>query len=388
MRKKTKKPSIDKVFKSNSKSSEEVTAPEEGNHIVEAQSVGEASPLESVIDDGQLTSIYVDLDINTELQIKSLKDQYLHHDEIDQKFLYIDSQSVELWKGVIACGTYTTYNHCKATLETLTGTGYWHELVAESPTNKLVDLGVGAGDKDYEILRSFVEHCNEDETVTLTLLDSSLVMLDVSLFELKELATKITVKKRNNISVRAIRGNMLKLPKYRNLLNHGEGKNIYFLLGGTFSNIGEDDFMKAFTETTEVGDVIVIAAEMYDSADPDASMESIKKDYKAGEIFEFAKVPVMSHLKARGKHLDLNYGGIGKPVKIDIKSGKMFSDVDAAKTLVFSIRVSAKPVKVISTSRYDYERLKSFFEQFPFDLKKVVTCPSNKFYKYFCLERK
>ncbi|MEM8946955.1 MAG: L-histidine N(alpha)-methyltransferase, partial [Planctomycetota bacterium] len=312
---------------------------------------------------------------------KSLPSDIAEHGAIDYKHMYMDPVAIRKWQAVLEDPTYAVYARCKNVLSRLCRGEYWNELV-NRPHVRIVELGVGAGTKDNVIMRSAVEKADK---VELVLLDASVAMLEQTADSLDENVLA-------NADIHYVRGDFYRLTEsLRGIIyNPADPSNkpdqtIYLLLGGTFGNLRERQFIHGLNKVMEVGDLAIIAAECTDN--PDDLSEDLSAMYGGTTVRELAA------LSARLLEPELSLSTIAEAIEIGEVTGEGVSEVPHAKTVElswYSGRFETK-VQLVKISRYNESELRDFFESQGFSILRTIKEPrwdeDTTTYAYYILSK-
>lgn len=122
--------------------------------------------------------IYTDL-LDTMVDHMARVRQMAEAGDIDQKYLYWDPSAFTYWSELIKSNTYRIYRSCAQALELLLQDDKWLELSADG-IGAIVDLGVGAGNKNRQVIDHLLSRFPESEP-ELILVDTSFPMLEGTL---------------------------------------------------------------------------------------------------------------------------------------------------------------------------------------------------------------
>lgn len=171
--------------------------------------------------------------------------------------LYHSPVAARIWERITTRGPYKRlYQACEQGLEGILSSETWHKLALQIGT--IFNLGAGSPTKDKIILRNIEEICSTKPIYVLV--DASLYMLANTLKDIETergasvnvvaLATDFEHPKRMMCQLRT---GLTAFPKkYSN-----NGRNVFFILGFTLSNLDESDFFDAYAEACELGDLLI-----------------------------------------------------------------------------------------------------------------------------------
>lgn len=171
--------------------------------------------------------------------------------------LYHSPVAARIWERITTQSPYKRlYQACEQGLAGILRTGTWGEIAPQVGT--IFSLGAGSPSKDRTILGNIEDICSRKPTYVLV--DASLYMLANTLKDIETtgernvnvvaLATDFEHPKR---MMSQLRTGLAAFPKkYSN-----DGRNAFFILGFTLSNLDEDDFFEAYAGACEPGDLLI-----------------------------------------------------------------------------------------------------------------------------------
>lgn len=335
---------------------------EEKNENWEVNKQGNNSFGEVIVD---LSTNYMDL-------LKEIEKACEVGGKIDQKFLYIDPIAVKKWKSLIDSDEYATYRECSDALREFLASNIWKEKV-QSGLNTIVDLGVGAGQKDNSILKSFINLTNGNNPISFVLIDTSFPMIETTLDQLRPV-----LKKKNNVKVISLKTDFLTLKHSSSHYQKKDSKSAYFMLGCTFCNVKESLFMNSMSEVVRNGDLLVLGIELYDEQCKDDSLQKIKNSYNHEALRELALIPLRMVLDRQESDDELK-----DKIDIDISEDRSHSDVPKAATIVITAFIQNEAdIVLASSSRYGKTYLKEYIESYGYTFHSSFASSSNRLYEH------
>lgn len=321
-----------------------------------------------------LEQLYLDSNSTTERLHEELEHS-LSTGKTDQKFLYLDLESVRLWRRLIQDRKYKTYDHCLAALHELLRSTLWKEAVTAGQLDCIVDLGVGAGSKDLEIIKSFAQIA-PDRRVRFVIVDTSWPMLEETI---KGIRTNFP--RRNRLfKVQPCKADFLNLAAYRHEIR-GEKSSAFFILGNTFGNVPEATLMRSIQRATQPADLLVIGAEFLDIDTKESTIDEMIQHYDTADLRELATTPI------RLRRHDINLETLRRTVRFRPSRPAEFSDLKGSIAVVISIEWKGDELIVAYSNRYADAQFVPFIEDFGFIHKKTFPSPSNPNYRHVVFER-
>ncbi len=324
--------------------------------------------------DKYLDTIILDMSFQHSDFIKEIETSVKAEKNIDQKFLYLDPISVKNWKRLIDSDEYNIYNDCLSALRRTLKSDTWKDYVNSGKINCIVDLGVGAGEKDNLIIKSFIKEASNAKDVQYVLIDTSIPMLEITISQLKPFLKR----NRERINFYAVRTDFMKLGLSKDLVRQQKGNVVFFSLGCTFCNIDERQFMKSLGNIILKGDLFVVGVELYNPDEKELSTNSQKESYDNEMLKKLAMIP----LKMISDEIDDKI----KLSDIDIikSQEQKYSQINNTENII--IKYKNKEIDLATTSRYNEADFTKFVSSFGYKLKEVAVSGENIFYKHFIFE--
>jgi hypothetical protein len=307
----------------------------------------------------------------------------LHHDlsrsfanqRIDQKFLYMSYDSIRIWKELIR-DEYKTYTHCMEALKLFLQSSLWLKNIDRGTFDCIVDLGVGAGDKDIAILDSILGAARNFQ-VRFVLVDTSSFMIDASLQHLEPKVHSFA----HRLTITPLRKDFLDLTGARPLL-HNQRRTAFFILGNTFSNIAEVRFMRSTQQVSRKGDLLVIGTEFLDSKNPNKHLNETKDEFLASNsLRELAITPIRFVRPAA------DFKRLSASVDAKISEPGEHSDLHKARAITIYVDFDKKPIAVAYSNRYDRDEFEKFVCSYQFEFKGEFPSVSNPHYRHMVFEK-
>ena len=325
------------------------------------------------------SEVIVDLSTNYLDMLREIERACEVEGRIDQKFLYLDPIAVKKWKGLIECDDYKTYRDCSSALRKFLSSQVWKDAI-NNGLNTIVDLGVGAGQKDNNILRSFLQLTKYKKSVSFVLVDTSFPMIETTLEQLRPEITRHS----NVVKVVALRTDFLNLKHSSQHYLNETSKSAYFVLGCTFCNVREEMIMLSISGVARPGDLLVLGLELYDEHKKDESLDEIKSSYDHQSLRELAVIPLKMVLDRKESDEDLR-----QKICVEISEHRSFSDVPKAATIVIRASIPDEvDVVLASSSRYDRAEVIRYVENFGYLFKGSHASNSNRLYEHLVFEYK
>lgn len=288
---------------------------------------------------------------------------------VDQKFLYFDIAAVDKWTKIINADTYGVYHRCFGVCKTLCEKSDWIEILTSHDAIRFVDLGVGTGDKDNWLIHNA---CQANDNVELILLDSSFPMLELTIEQLDDDINRFS-------KVRAVKGDFYCLREsIQQYLDSDPGtrtRNVFLLLGGTFSNLEEDSFLTEIKKVLCPDDILVLQVECFD--DPTPMRNALVREYDNPEVKSLAALSV------RYIAPELSESEIVKDISVHVTGRRGLSSVPSAMSAEVCWNQDRRlSIRLVKISRYRKPYLLDFIRNHGFELRfeveeSVKVCPAS-----------
>lgn len=297
--------------------------------------------------------------------IKSLQDI---QDEIlggtlDQKYLYHSAESVLNWQKWVEGKNNKDDKDDKEqsktskqelqSLEYFLDKSVWKDIIKHTDT--IVDLGVGAGEKTVKVLNSIKGEFKNKE-LNLVVVDHSHYMLELAIHNITYEIPKSDVK----YQIDGFRKDFMKLEKSKHRLQgSGSEKTIFMMMGGTFGNINESDFLKNLSGVSKKGDIFVIGVFLLPNHSTKNELKKIKQEIK--EDYNNKKVhdmfsPSLMELGFKFNDVSSDWNDIERPTVPNTEILKFYGDVQSI------IGNNSVVLKFMSTKRYVAKDLSKYIE--------------------------
>jgi len=195
--------------------------------------------------------------IKSELQTsEQLRKQIIRDKKIDQKFLYLNPNSINEWKNIeegnaedrLVIGAKAASESFKKCIES----SLWKNLLKVSDT--YIDIGVGVGVKTEKVLEQIINESIEHPFYIVPI-DYSPSMLDIAI---KRLSQHLHGKKKS-IFIDGIRMDFMEMSDAKELLQNDKDKHsIFSFWGGTLGNIDEEKFINNLKSVMQKDDIFVL----------------------------------------------------------------------------------------------------------------------------------
>jgi len=289
---------------------------------------------------------------------------------IDHKFLYLDYAAVDRWTRITNADTYGLYHRCFNVCKRLCETQEWIEILTGCGRLRFIDLGVGTGDKDNWLVR---KACQANDSVELTLVDSSFPMLELTFEQLDDDVNRFS-------RIHAVKGDFYNLREaigqYLDSDRRETTRNVFLMLGGTFGNLDEESFLRELRRVTSPSDVVVVAVECFENQ---ADIERLLM-----AIYNTAEVKSLGSLSIRHIEPGLSELEIVNDMSVRIVGGLNRSSVPGSVSAELVWDQSGDGIRVAKMSRYRRGELLKFIERLGFRISFEVkesaqVCPESTF---------
>lgn len=270
----------------------------------------------------------------------------------DQKLLYTSVQTVKHWSK-----QEEVRGESEDALDLLLKSNLWKEECKNIDT--IIDLGVGVGIKTPKIVKSFFK--NEKKiNLNLILVDFSYNMVYSALKHINKMLKAYHTR----YTLDSLVTDFLTFETSKKCFEgKKEKKTAYFLLGGTFGNINELEFIESISNVAVNKDLLIIGCFLY------TDEEQLKKTIENNEHYDKTKVHDMFSPSLQDidlKILSTRRNGL----EIDIEIKDNISKIKNTKSLAYIVQlqdiddVSEKyfDIQLIHTNRYIVNNVVDFIE--------------------------
>lgn len=299
---------------------------------------------------------------------------------IDQKLLFLNSDSAEMWRGLIASEDYRQYEECREALILFLKSPVWTEFFKSGQGAGAVMLGGGAPKKDTEIIWSMLELLPENTNFSYVLIDFSTEMLKATR---RSIFRKLTSHSVRSVKLEPLESDFMDLHGLTNTLLPRDGKNVaWFLPGGTIGNLNEEDLFRSIASKAHPGDLVVVGAETFV---PDSGLDHVLSKYKNNRAF---RLIVENPFRNAWHAQDLGPGveEVLKGMEIAPVDGyqKGYSVVAGAITIETSVKVGSRTIVLLTSTRYKEQEFVDLASKLGFRQEgAAVASPRNEHYKQF-----
>jgi len=299
---------------------------------------------------------------------------------LDQTYLYFDRQSAKNWKALTKANRYPTFRYCLDTLSAFTTSEWCSESVDAGQIASVVMLGAGSPQKDMVILDRFAQSNSYDHQHPLNYLivDTSAHMILETIKDLRDFGAERYKKFVNMVTVIA---DFMKLQHIQDCLaDQGvsirgkEGKAVYFIPGGTISNVDEEQFMKSVRAVSLRGDFLVIGVEFIDESDKERYKAKLKSKYDHEDLRRLVIPPIFWALSDTEKKEAIT--AITDPgqtfIGVNVLEIEGPSSLKNLITVSVTAKIDGRPVVLAKASRYRKDEFISFVNQYGYELLGFV----------------
>jgi hypothetical protein len=350
------------------------------NSINERHSSGDPEPTQVFRDDGdQFTILATDRG-----PVETIKTE-LRKGVIDQRHYYVGPDSARSWSALVRGDTYPTYGECKTGLGDLVKSSQWREELKNSAPSTVVMLaGGGAPTKDIVFLESLLREPHVTGRVDLYLVDISYFMMEDSRRLIREHA--VSEGYQDRVNVRLVRDDILKLPAQKAALFHSQGSVIFAITGGTIGNLSEAAFFRSLNRMSLPGDLLVVSADTIDGLSLEEERALIRK-YSNTDLHRFLRLVVSQVLSAANAKEFVDEAL--RRIDVDLASSEdpNPSDIPRSRTIVVTLEIAGRPLRLLTSTRYESAELESFAENYGWQSVCQIPSPLNERFKQFLFRR-
>jgi len=282
---------------------------------------------------GVLMRAYFDK-ILTSLEIKKeLETNIYHEKEIDQKFLYWDVEAARRWGNLCASPAYELH-HISKRLIFKHMTSIYNRIAGDSGQNAFdfVNLGVGSGEKDKDILSILTEKA-APTVVKYYPIDLSFPMLQETIKYLGGLLER-------NIEVNCVVGDILKLHRYSSILRESSNPKLMAFLGGSLGNFREDDVLNEIHRFMSPKDYLILGVECVIGRGNNQLVE----EYTGDELKDLVFGPLEGYI-------DKNEAS--KARNTFYCEVRHYGNVPSSKTIFMKCKFRESPITLAFSTKYD-----------------------------------
>ncbi|MGL1956422.1 MAG: L-histidine N(alpha)-methyltransferase [Colwellia sp.] len=307
--------------------------------------------------------------------------------DINQMIIYESEKAAKAWNAVLHNRNYKQYGHCEEALTKVFLNSLWKEFITKSEPDGFIKFGAGSASKDLLILKNYNELISKRYNITLSLVDYSQPMLDLSCDEILKGLGSLEPTISNYININLIKTDFLELRPI-NCLRRKNVPVAFFITGGTIGNLNEAEFFNSVKRVAETGDLLIVCAEMIPA--------DVDKNYGAYEAYllekydhQDAKDMIAPALEKIWYLFDDNKKNFREAITNSIKPrvirGRQdnVSSISKSISVVFEAMNGKEPIKLITSTRYHEKRFVEFTEEFGFKLELVEQSHSNELFKSF-----
>ena len=318
--------------------------------------------------------------------ISELKNDVTNQRIMNQKYLYIDHNSVGKWKALTRSIKYKTFTNCLSVLTELVCSDWWVSKIESGEITQIVDLGAGEGQKTSNLLEGFLDCYKSKEPPKFVVIDSSFSMLESCMKSIREKLEQSSIA----VDFQMIKGDFNHLEKIIGSSQHiHKGKSLFTMLGNTFTNIQENNFLTNLSRVTIKGDVFICGVEVF--TDQELVQKELLSSFNHDELKDFV-ISTLTHL-----YPTLNRSEIRNIIDLQYAyNNSQYSDVP--NTATARIKTNKDPlslkdttdITIATSSRYSKDEFEKFIQQNQFfDLIETFSSSiSGGSFTYFILARK
>lgn len=255
-------------------------------------------------------------------------------------------------------------------------------IISSKPNSNIdfVSLGPGDGEIDKNIIYEFL---NQD-------ILNYYYCIDISFELLQKAVSTITSSNylKNKIKLKAIHGDFSYLNKYKPIYAFDKFRNIFSFIGFTFGNYQEAQILGKIKEGMNIGDYLLIDARLHqlgkfsDITEFEKNRNTLCENYHLALNYKFALSPLelstdLVYDEVKDEFgIDVNQTITSVPHSINLITYLKLNDNKKIKLRYTNKVVKNKKLSLASTTLYDYDSLKNWFETRGFSV--VWQIQSNK----------
>lgn len=300
------------------------------------------------------------LELYSDAQAKADLSAGLEAGSIDTRFMYNDA-----WGGQAQEQDYPYRRQGKEAAAHLLASAPWPKAAART----FILLGAGTGEMEAPFVKRGLERWNH----------SQVTFVDISRFQLRsaigELATMTSPQQ--TIEAIAIRADfaqlasVLTLPDVSTHLTRSGGPATYLLLGQTFANVREGQFVDSLFSVMRPGDLFVFDLELIRLEDgTEQELEPIRAHYASPNILKVVVRPL--NRPANDDFQDLS---------VVVENAGTHSTIPGTLSIVTTCERDGRRAEIACSNRYDEAELLRFMAIKGFGLLAASASPENRFFK-------
>jgi hypothetical protein len=309
----------------------------------------------------------------------------LQKGRIDQKHYYIDSDSASAWSALVRADAYPTYGDCKTGLESLMKSPHWKNSLTKCKPSTIVMLaGGGAPTKDLVFFQDLLGQSYVKGRVHLHLVDISDFMLRDSRRAICEHARFLGFKDRVELGLFC--GDVLKMNTCMLDRFHEHGNAIFAITGGTIGNFSEKAFFGSLDRVASPGDLLVVSADTIDELSR-RDKEVLINKYNNADLRRFLQ-PVVRSVLTESNVIEPIGSVLEKRIKVELLEGRRGpSDVPSSCSVIVTVGINAKPITLVTSTRYQSSELIAFAAGFGWEPVCQIPSTRNIHFKQFLFHR-
>lgn len=315
-------------------------------------------------------------------------DAWQESGQVDQKFMYLNLNSVENWRSVISDGSYKNYPRCKATLADLLETPDWCREASSIST--LVIFGAGTPEKEILVIKDLLKQSrfSAQNKLRVVMVDASVYMLVDTYVQIR----KDLERDHHDKCVEIVQcwADFLHMqPHLRRIRrNPGQGRVAFFLMGGTIGNIDEGRFLSSVFAVSEPNDILVVSAEFISEAnDRDQYIAELQGHYSGDGARDLVLEPIRRLLDAKGISGErTDRRNMIKPTVF--YKNPILGPIQGTVGVVMKFEHRLLKLNLSQSKRYESKHFKAFFEGLSFQLISDLPCKDYAPYRQLMFVRK
>ena len=315
--------------------------------------------------------IRVEVDSNRSINLYDELKSNLVEGQLDQKFLYWSYKALRRWYKVVNSGDYQMSNWGKVALQH--NSSEIADIILERLNDDdidLISLGSGIGDKDCQLINSFLNYRKEDMSLSYYPVDHSVFMIGESI------RNAIQIRRSKFYDIFPILANFKYVNRLANVIKSPENPRVLTMLGGTLANYPENLILNSIHNFMREDDCLLIDAEFHlDQTDKDLIKgydNEVGREFIVGPIEDIAE-PYENDctIKMRIGEFSItgDFNEIRKRVTYEVDDSA--SAIRTSRTIIGKLDTKeGLDITLFSATKYDKKKFEDFLERMNFKIVK------------------
>ena len=301
----------------------------------------------------------------------------INEGNFNQMYLYFSTEAVETWESFVNYGSTRIQREYIEedikTLDSFLDSDYWKKNICG--IDRVIDLGVGTGEKTMEILKSFNKGLSK--TINFVIVDTSLNMI-------KNAFKKIQKQQRRyfreiNYTLDGLNADFMHFSGSEKCFVQGndtidlDNRSAFFILGGTLCNVSISDFLTSLQNICIIGDYLIVGVHTLDNDDNRAESEIEEEILHTYDLEKLKKI-----FSASLREINLELKHLSQDFETDVNQNKILNFKAKLNDSDNIISDKDKTHTLIASTRYTIKNIKDIMKNDNFEFKKAIHSSSKK----------